>query len=426
MSKVDSKSDTKTKTTSAKAKAPEAKAPETPKEPQTAPKETKKATPKAPKEAATSAPTSSAAKAPTKGAAKAPAKGAAKGATKETATKETATKEGATKEAGTKETSEVPPKPTKKSAPSTKSTNETKDGKKEGKKEGKKKRKAEDVEAPAVDPNVTYPEPPITKRSSYAFFTKDKRAAYDVKHPDATFGEKTRMVAKEWNELPAAAKKVYETMAEKDVERYREERAVWEEAVQKLGGNPANILRDRREKKKQRKMPKVKEPKRPRNAYVLFAVAKRGELGGKTKDKSMTFKDIATFLSDEWKKATDADKAKYEKLAEADKVRYTKEMEQFSLDHPEVKKGVMRKHKPKREGEPTRPRNGYLFYCDEERKKLKAEKPDMVPKELMTELGKMWSKLPEVEKSKYYELAQKDKVRYEQDKSAWETKVGAK
>lgn len=286
------------------------------------------------------------------------------------------------------------------------------------KSEAPKSKKSSKKTAVVAQPVVQYPEAPLAKRSAYAFFTQDKRNALGKENPDAKFGDLTRIVAKEWNTMTAAAKKTYEAMADKDVKRYETEKAKWDEEVKKLGGVPDDVMRSAREMKKLRKKKNkkvVKPPKNARNAYVFFTIEKREQLKG----ESLSFKEMANRLSDEWKKVSEADKARFEKLSKEDHVRYTEAMDKFYAENPDVD---VKKRRTKTEGLPTRARNGYIFYCDELRSKVKAENPALVPKELMTELGKQWSKLSEAEKSKYVELAKKDKLRYDAEKSAWDAK----
>lgn len=65
--------------------------------------------------------------------------------------------------------------------------------------------------------------------------------------------------------------------------------------------------------------------------------------------------------------------------------------------------------------EPKKNKSSYIFFCTEERIRIKNDDMKLNNKEILTELGLRWKKLKEVdpEKVKYYEkLASDDKLRY--------------
>ena len=53
----------------------------------------------------------------------------------------------------------------------------------------------------------------------------------------------------------------------------------------------------------------------------------------------------------------------------------------------------------------------YLFFCKEERAKIKKKHPELSFGELSHELSQMWADLPETKKKKYIKLSQQDKER---------------
>ena len=78
----------------------------------------------------------------------------------------------------------------------------------------------------------------------------------------------------------------------------------------------------------------------------------------------------------------------------------------------------MKKFKdPKR---PKRPKTSYLYFCDEQRPIVKSQHPEFKVGEIMKELGKMWKELSQDGKTKYNELYEKDKARYEEELEEYE------
>lgn len=261
---------------------------------------------------------------------------------------------------------------------------------------------------------VDYPEKPKNKRNAYTFFFKEKRDGVSKANPKSEFGEITSKVAELWNNLQDSEKKVYQKMAAKDVKRYEKERAKWDKQVRDLGGEPADVIREIKEAKKRRKN-RVKAPKGPRNPYVLFSIDKRKDL----KDEGLEFNEMTKRLGEEWKKVSAKDRKKYEKRAAKDKLRYEEEMKAHREKYPDLEDNKKTKRRRKKEGEPKNPRNPYIFFSNAERSNVKAENPDMAPKDIMVELGKMWREATDKSKSKYRELAANDKTRYEKEMKKW-------
>jgi hypothetical protein len=69
----------------------------------------------------------------------------------------------------------------------------------------------------------------------------------------------------------------------------------------------------------------------------------------------------------------------------------------------------------------NKPKNsisGFIFFCQEERPKLKKKHPEMTFGELSSELRKAWAELPDCKKKKYLKLSEEDKKRYASEKSS--------
>ena len=61
-------------------------------------------------------------------------------------------------------------------------------------------------------------------RSSFSFYTKENRAIIQKKNPKATFGQLSKLVSAEWNNLTEKEKKVYKKKEINDKLRYKKER----------------------------------------------------------------------------------------------------------------------------------------------------------------------------------------------------------
>jgi len=86
------------------------------------------------------------------------------------------------------------------------------------------------------------------------------------------------------------------------------------------------------------------------------------------------------------------------------------------------KRPQTRKKKKRPEGFPKHPRNAYLYYATEVRKKRQDEYPDKGFGELTTLIADEWKSLKEGKKAPYKKLAEKDKKRYDREKLDWERK----
>ena len=61
---------------------------------------------------------------------------------------------------------------------------------------------------------------------------------------------------------------------------------------------------------------------------------------------------------------------------------------------------------------PKRGKSSYIFFCLENREKIKKSNPDMSAKDIIKELGRLWRDLSVDKKEKYIKMSQNDKERY--------------
>lgn len=70
--------------------------------------------------------------------------------------------------------------------------------------------------------------------------------------------------------------------------------------------------------------------------------------------------------------------------------------------------------------QPKRPSTPYVFFMNEKRGDIKKKHPDLDFSECSKMIAQQWKSLPENEKQKYMEMADKDKGRYRQEKEEFE------
>ena len=64
---------------------------------------------------------------------------------------------------------------------------------------------------------------------------------------------------------------------------------------------------------------------------------------------------------------------------------------------------------------PKKPRSSYIFFCDEQRDKIKATNPDKSMPELARLQGELWKALSDAERQVYIDRATDDRIRYEHE-----------
>jgi high mobility group protein B2 len=176
-------------------------------------------------------------------------------------------------------------------------------------------------------------------------------------------------------------------------------------------------------KKTDKKKKDPDAPKKNCSSYIFFCKDTRDTV----KEDNPEFKgtEVTKELGRLWRELDEEGKAPFVEKAEADKVRYTKEMEGytpsegFSAGESEGK-GKKGKAKKARKPGPKRASSSYLFFCKEQRSKVKDSYPDMDAKDVTRELGRMWKEdMTPKKKKKFENLAAEDKARYESEKESW-------
>jgi hypothetical protein len=166
-------------------------------------------------------------------------------------------------------------------------------------------------------------------------------------------------------------------------------------------------------------MPKdANKPRGKTTAYAFFVQQCREELKKKSPNETVVFSEFSRKCAEKWKAMKTNDKKRFEDMASKDKVRYDKEMANYTPSEATGRgKGKKGKRAPKDPNAPKRALSAFFCFCNEERSKVKAKNPNMTVGDIAKELGKRWETC--ANKTKYEELAAKDKVRYEKEMAAY-------
>jgi len=76
------------------------------------------------------------------------------------------------------------------------------------------------------------PNEPKKGLSAYMFFSQDQRTKIQAENPEAGFGEIGKLLGEAWKKLSDNEKKPYTDMAERDKQRYIDEKAAMTEQKQ--------------------------------------------------------------------------------------------------------------------------------------------------------------------------------------------------
>ena len=187
-----------------------------------------------------------------------------------------------------------------------------------------------------------------------------------------------------------------------------------EENQEELKATLQEIIKTNRKRTKKIKDPNA--PKRSKSAYIYycsdFRAAAKAELG-----EGVKMGQVGKELGRMWNEAKYANRVdKYIRLAAKDKERYKKEMETYQRPTDEDLEEMNKQKKKKRKkGYKKRGRSAYIFFCTEERAKLKTENVKLGPKEIITELAHRWKEAKKGDTTKWEILAKADKEKSSQE-----------
>ena len=166
---------------------------------------------------------------------------------------------------------------------------------------------------------------------------------------------------------------------------------------------------------KGKKLKDKNAPKRGKSAYIFFCSDHRAE-AKEAAGEGASLGDVGKQLGRMWNKVKGTKNVdKYNKLAAKDKKRYLAEMEGYErpsdAELEEQNKGKRKKgaKKKRKSSGKKRGKSAYMFFCAEERATIKEDLPDLVPKDVMSELGRRWKEAKKGDTSKWDKLAKESK-----------------
>jgi len=197
----------------------------------------------------------------------------------------------------------------------------------------------------------------------------------------------------------------------------------------------SKTIKKKRSSRKKTKDPNA--PKRPRSAYILYSQDAREE--AKKMNPTAKPAELMQIMGKMWKELTETEKKPFLDRAVEDKGRFTDEMKDYQPpeedddeeedededDDDDDEDGGKKKKKKstkskKKKKDPNAPKKGmsaYLHYGQSVREKVKGEHQSARSADLMQIIGKMWKELTEDQKQPFFELAKRDRERYEVDKA---------
>ncbi|KAG8346679.1 HMG box domain [Trypanosoma vivax] len=165
-------------------------------------------------------------------------------------------------------------------------------------------------------------------------------------------------------------------------------------------------------KKKKEEKPKKPDdyPKKPLSSYLIFSNDHREKLKAENPDAKIT--EILQKLGQMWSDASEAVKEKYKKLAQEDKERFERELNEYKKSGgTEFSRSAKAKNKD--ENAPKRAVSAFMFFS----KEFRSKHPNLSMTEGSKAAGAAWRELSDEKKKPYEAMAQKDKERYEKEKT---------
>lgn len=165
------------------------------------------------------------------------------------------------------------------------------------------------------------------------------------------------------------------------------------------------------------------QPKRPLSAYLLFSMANRPKLA----KQKLSLGESSKVLSKMWSDLSLEEKVQYDAAAIDNKSKYEEEKKSWQAECQSLLEGAkgtsskMKSLKDSKRATPNsskriRRKSAYIFFCQEHR-------PDVASRvnslgEISKELARLWRET--ADRSKYEDLAAEDKLRCEQNNSAFD------
>ena len=201
----------------------------------------------------------------------------------------------------------------------------------------------------------------------------------------------------------------------------------------------------------------LKKPRGRMTPFAFYVFVVMEQCRKKYPDKNLIFKRFEKVCSKRWEEMSDFHKIRFEQMSKTDGERFEREIkvyneqkelldkekkqkkkaekeEQKALKKAEKKEELEKKKAAKKEElekkkqkkkkkDPNAPKgakSSYMWFAKETRAELLAENPNISVPEVGKECGKRWKELSPSEKSKYVDMAAKDKERYHTELAKYE------
>ncbi|XP_050754884.1 transcription factor A, mitochondrial [Gymnogyps californianus] len=173
-------------------------------------------------------------------------------------------------------------------------------------------------------------------------------------------------------------------------------------------------------------------PKRPLTAYFRFLKENRSTF--RQKNPEMSNVELVKKIAGAWKELPASQKQVYEEARKTDWQRYEQQLAAYKAQLTPTQAAALkeerrrrlakrRSFRAKREltvlGKPKRPRSGFNIFVSENFQ----ESEGISPAAKLKQLFDAWRKLSSSQKQPYLQLAEDDKVRYENEMKSWEAKM---
>ncbi|XP_009994712.1 PREDICTED: transcription factor A, mitochondrial [Chaetura pelagica] len=173
-------------------------------------------------------------------------------------------------------------------------------------------------------------------------------------------------------------------------------------------------------------------PKRPLTAYFRFL--KENHAAFRQNNPEMSNTEVVKKIAGAWKELPASQKQVYEEARKTDWQKYQQQLAAYKAQLTPAQAAALREEKRKRLakrrsfrakreltvlGKPKRPRSGFNIFVSENFQASEGISPVAKLKQLFG----AWQKMSSPQKQPYLQLAEDDKVRYENEIKSWEAKM---
>ncbi|NXW33681.1 TFAM factor, partial [Phaetusa simplex] len=173
-------------------------------------------------------------------------------------------------------------------------------------------------------------------------------------------------------------------------------------------------------------------PKRPLTAYFRFLKENRPAF--RQKNPEMSNMELVKKIAGAWKELPASQKQVYEDARKTDWQKYSEQLAAYKAQLTPAQAAALKEERRKRLakrrsfrakremtvlGKPKRPRSGFNIFVSENFQ----ESEGVSPVAKLKQLFDSWRKLSNSQKQPYLQLAEDDKVRYENEMKSWEAKM---